>query len=81
MGRRHYEPIDFFTGNTGFTELRARDVRKQERCVRRGVELHFVKYDEKIGSRATDIMVLVKRKKEMPNKSAGHYVSLTEDEK
>ncbi|OQA29618.1 MAG: hypothetical protein BWY57_03278 [Betaproteobacteria bacterium ADurb.Bin341] len=75
MGRQHYEPIDFFGGNTGFKELQARDARKQETCAKRGIALHFVKYDEDIGSRAGELVALAKRRKEMPNKSVEHYVS------
>lgn len=75
MGRQHYEPIDFFGGNVGFKEVQARDKRKQETCARHGIDLHFVKYDEDIGKRARELAAIVKRKKEMPNKSVDTYVS------
>lgn len=75
MGRQHYEPVDFFGGNTGFKEVQVRDTRKQEICAKHGIDLQFVKYDEDIGARAREIVALAKRKKELPNKSVDHYVS------
>ncbi len=56
MGRQHYEPIEFFGGDTGFMALQERDERKKELCLTHDIHLHFVRYDEDIGKRAKEIV-------------------------
>lgn len=63
MGRQHYEPIDFFGGESGFAIVQERDGRKQEICAKLGIELLLVRHDEDIGSRAREIVEHVRAKK------------------
>jgi hypothetical protein len=62
MGRQHYEPIDFFGGETGYAMIRERDARKRDICTRQGIELLLVRHDETIGSKAREIVDLVRAK-------------------
>jgi hypothetical protein len=64
MGRQHYEPIDFFGGESGLAILQKRDEKKWEICANHGIDLHFVRYDEDIGSRAREILAHVGTKLE-----------------
>jgi hypothetical protein len=55
MGQQHFEPLEFFGGETAFELLIERDRRKAEHCKNHGVELIRVRFDEDIGSRAKEI--------------------------
>lgn len=62
MGRQHFEPVDFFGGDRGFNAVQDRDRRKVDACRAQCVELHVVRYDEDVGSRAEEIADLVRKK-------------------
>jgi hypothetical protein len=46
MGVQHFEPVDFFGGETAFRETVARDQRKEQLCKLNGVELVHVRFDQ-----------------------------------
>lgn len=56
MGRQHHERIEFFGGDTGFKALQERDERKKQLCSAHNIHLHFVRYDEDIGTRAKEVI-------------------------
>lgn len=56
MGKQHFEPIEFFGGKDAFEELLKRDKRKADLCRANSVDLIFVKYDEELGIRASEIL-------------------------
>jgi hypothetical protein len=47
-GKQHYYPIDFFGGEKGLKEIQLRDNVKKEKCLKNGVDLIEVRYDENI---------------------------------
>lgn len=56
MGRQHYAPVKFFGGDEGFMALQERDERKKQLCSTHNIHLHFVRYDEDIGTRAKELI-------------------------
>jgi hypothetical protein len=56
MGKQHFEPVEFFGGKGAFEELLKRDKRKADLCRAHSVDLIFVKYDEELGIRASEIL-------------------------
>lgn len=59
MGRQHYAPVEFFGGDAGFNALRERDERKKQLCSTHNIQLHFVRHDEDIGTRAKKLIGLI----------------------
>lgn len=59
MGRQHFEPVEFFGGHAGFKAVQARDERKKKLCSTHKIHLHFVRYDEDIGTRAGELIAWV----------------------
>jgi len=55
MGRQHFEPLDFFGGQTAFEMLVERDRKKAELCRDHGVELIRVRFDEDVGIKTKEI--------------------------
>ncbi len=55
MGAQHYLPIKMFGGQRALEEIRARDSRKRNLCVRMGVTLIYVTHEEDVGRRAKEI--------------------------
>lgn len=55
MGIQHYEPVEVFGGDEGFTATVQRDERKRELCSNAGIVLEYVRYDEDIAARASEI--------------------------
>jgi hypothetical protein len=45
-GLQHYEPVDFFGGIDTFKKQKRRDRRKKRLCLKNGVRLFIVRYDE-----------------------------------
>jgi len=48
QGRQHYEAVDFFGGEDAFLRNQERDKEKFHRCKENGVEIVYIRYDEKI---------------------------------
>ena len=48
QGRQHYEAIDFFGGEQGLKNNRARDARKARRCKEKGITLLYWDHDEEL---------------------------------
>lgn len=51
QGRQHFEPIDFFGGETGYQQTRMRDLEKKKISVENGVKLTYINYWEDITNR------------------------------
>jgi hypothetical protein len=47
-GKQHYEPIDFFGGESGFLEIKRRDNLKKQLCENNNVKLIEIKYNDDI---------------------------------
>jgi hypothetical protein len=60
MGKQHFEPVELFGGQAGFQGVQERDRKKREACLRHGVELIQVRYDEDMGSRVKQIIETVR---------------------
>lgn len=56
MGRQHFEPLDFFGGESAHRELVERDRRKAELCRAHGLELLYVRHDEDLALRAKELV-------------------------
>jgi hypothetical protein len=48
MGEQHYKPIDFFGGEESFEKIKMLDRRKLEKSKKNGVQVLYVRFDEKI---------------------------------
>lgn len=55
MGLQHYEPVEFFGGLEGFNQTVERDKKKAKLCLKCGIKLVYVKYNEDISRRAAEI--------------------------
>jgi hypothetical protein len=55
MGLQHYQPVEFFGGQEGFLRTVYRDKKKAEICYRAQIELVYVRFDEDIAERVTQI--------------------------
>jgi hypothetical protein len=55
MGQQHFEPLDYFGGQTAYEAVVERDKKKAELCKANGITLIYVRFDEDIGSRALEI--------------------------
>jgi len=58
MGRQHYEPIEYFGGEEGFRQAVDRDQRKGCLCKQLGIELIYVRHDEDIAKRVSQIRAM-----------------------
>jgi hypothetical protein len=56
MGRQHFEPLDFFGGESAYLELVERDQKKAQLCQRYGLELIYVRHDENLASRSKEVI-------------------------
>jgi hypothetical protein len=56
MGRQHFEPLDFFGGESAYRELVERDQKKAQLCQRYGLELIYVRHDENLASRSKEVI-------------------------
>jgi hypothetical protein len=56
MGRQHFEPLDFFGGESAYLELVQRDQKKAQLCQRYGLELIYVRHDENLASRSKEVI-------------------------
>ena len=54
QGRQHFEPIDFFGGETGYQQTRMRDLEKKKISVENGVKLTYINYWEDITNKLVD---------------------------
>ena len=70
MGQQHFEPLEFFGGETAFQLVVERDRRKANLCETHAVELIRVRYDEDVGNRARQIAEQIKAKRAMQTKTA-----------
>ena len=64
MGEQHYRPSKFFGGNSGFAAIKLRDKRKKQHCTSNNIELIYVRYDEDVCTRASEIAEYTKQKLE-----------------
>lgn len=48
MGEQHYKPVDYFGGEEAFRKVVENDKRKEEKVIRNGVKLLYIKFDEAI---------------------------------
>ncbi|PWY54589.1 hypothetical protein DGG96_11305 [Legionella qingyii] len=48
QGRQHFEPVDFFGGETALIKNKERDLRKKELCRQNGVSIVYVYYNESL---------------------------------
>ncbi len=55
MGLQHYEPVDFFGGQSAFEKTVKRDNRKKELCSKAGITLVYVTHKDEIGKSALKI--------------------------
>lgn len=58
-GKQHYEPIDFFGGETGFLEIKRRDKLKKQLCDYNYVRLIEVKYDSDLNDAVKHIIEVI----------------------
>jgi hypothetical protein len=58
-GKQHYEPVDFFGGDEGFKNQKRRDRRKAALCVKNGVRLFIVRYDEDMDEAVSKIKLAI----------------------
>lgn len=51
QGKQHYEPIDIFGGYEGYKKTVERDKNKKIKCNNNGIDIIYIKYNEKITER------------------------------
>lgn len=56
QGKQHYEPVDYFGGESGFQETKRRDARKKELCELNGVKLIEWPYTKKVEQNAFEAL-------------------------
>ena len=55
MGAQHYKPVDYFGGQEQLKQTQQRDQRKRTLCMKMGIELVYVNYQQDIGRSAREI--------------------------
>lgn len=61
QGRQHYEPVQFFGGENGFSLTQSRDKRKADLCAKNGVTLIYFRYDEEINRKMLETRLRLRK--------------------
>jgi hypothetical protein len=55
MGEQHYRPVDYFGGITGYEATTLRDKHKAGLCLKAGIELFYIRFDDDVKTKVDEL--------------------------